>query len=643
MIDILKSYLKAILSVLLVIAGFTVYAKQQGGIRITPERPERNEKITITYDPRAMGAKIPDTATSVMLKFTYSNLYELPYELPLEKVGQVWQKTVTLLHYATFATFVVKSGDITEQPADQAHYEIYVYQDGKPVENTFLYRGYSLTAQMGKSESLPAQQSLMFKKELEHYPDNYEAKVRLLNYQLQHGPQEKRDDVLREAHRVIDEKFHSNPTFMGNVNKVTMGYLIIGEQHRLDSIKNVILEEYPHSAIAKGYLASQIAEEQDPEKQLAMLEESLKDKTAANSEGYSQIHRMLFEHYAANKNSTKALEFASLVVAADTSPYHPRTLVTVAQQLADHAFGLDTALVYATQAYAQAAEYPLGIIRYFPETGYIPSHVPDKAEKIQSTKGDIKALIGDILYQMDRKKAAAEAMEEAARWATSKNTILDIAAYYRKTASFDKAFDLYTKSYVESPMDDTIKSTLKAVYLEKNGSIEGYQAYLEQLDQQWQTKMKDELRPLMIDKTLPALDKITDLEGNPVNFADLKGKVLVIDLWATWCVPCLQSFPYLQRVYDQYRDNEAVVFMVLNTGARNTLDDARKWKNQATYDFPIYYNADPDMAGKLGVSMIPATFVIDRDLKIRFHSEGFEGEALEPKLKLMLEMVLSAN
>ena len=69
-----------------------------------------------------------------------------------------------------------------DQPASEKHFAIPVYKHGRRIENSYLYEQYSLQSQMGKVPELEAKKAELLKQELKEYPDNYEAKLRLLNY-----------------------------------------------------------------------------------------------------------------------------------------------------------------------------------------------------------------------------------------------------------------------------------------------------------------------------------------------------------------------------------------------------------------------------------------------------------------------------
>lgn len=104
--------------------------------------------------------------------------------------------------------------------------------------------------------------------------------------------------------------------------------------------------------------------------------------------------------------------------------------------------------------------------------------------------------------------------------------------------------------------------------------------------------------------------KFVDLEGNPVLLADLKGKVVLMDFWETWCGPCLQSFPTIERLVKEYPNDFAV--LAITPGFSDTPEMVKEFKAQNPY--PFQFVMDTGLASKLNIEGIP--------FKIFISSEG---------------------
>jgi len=116
-----------------------------------------------------------------------------------------------------------------------------------------------------------------------------------------------------------------------------------------------------------------------------------------------------------------------------------------------------------------------------------------------------------------------------------------------------------------------------------------------------------------------------DLGGKEVKLSDYKGKVVVLDFWATWCGPCRQSLPHTQEVAHKVKDQGVVVLAVCTSDTRDKFEEFVK-ANRATYP-DIVFTCDPNVRGSANyaerastkhyrVSGIPTQFIIGKDGKI---------------------------
>ena len=129
------------------------------------------------------------------------------------------------------------------------------------------------------------------------------------------------------------------------------------------------------------------------------------------------------------------------------------------------------------------------------------------------------------------------------------------------------------------------------------------------------SKEKTEPSPsLAPDFTLKTLD------GKELTLSQLKGKVVLLDFWATWCGPCRESIPHLVQLYKSYRES-GFELVGMNVD-RGDIETVRRFVKAMDMPYPIV-NTPEDMVRSYRVTGIPATFLIDREGRIRERMAGF--------------------
>lgn len=113
---------------------------------------------------------------------------------------------------------------------------------------------------------------------------------------------------------------------------------------------------------------------------------------------------------------------------------------------------------------------------------------------------------------------------------------------------------------------------------------------------------------------------IRDLNGNTVDMNDLKGKVIFLNLWATWCGPCRAEMPSIQNLYNSV-DRDKIAFVMLSLDQEETQGRISKYIDDKQLTLPVYLPAGP-LPKQLRVSTIPTTFIIGRDGKIKTRKTG---------------------
>jgi peroxiredoxin len=126
--------------------------------------------------------------------------------------------------------------------------------------------------------------------------------------------------------------------------------------------------------------------------------------------------------------------------------------------------------------------------------------------------------------------------------------------------------------------------------------------------------------------------------GGTVSLGDLKGQVVMINFWASWCGPCRQEMPLLDQMHKKY---EALGFKLLGVNVESDTKDAEQWLAKTPVSFPILYDRENKVSQMYSVNAMPSTVFIDRKGNVRYLHRGYkagdEGEYLNQIRALLKE------
>lgn len=142
--------------------------------------------------------------------------------------------------------------------------------------------------------------------------------------------------------------------------------------------------------------------------------------------------------------------------------------------------------------------------------------------------------------------------------------------------------------------------------------------------------------------------KLKDLNGKSVKLSDFRGSIVVLDFWATWCAPCIGSFPAMKKVMTELKD-KPVKFLFIDTLENEKIENRNEkihkiLKNKKVEDFHVLIDEMKDLNYEVttayNVQGIPAKFIIDTNGKIRYKSTGFGSEEnLIKELKSVIKII----
>ena len=119
----------------------------------------------------------------------------------------------------------------------------------------------------------------------------------------------------------------------------------------------------------------------------------------------------------------------------------------------------------------------------------------------------------------------------------------------------------------------------------------------------------------------PAPDfTLRSMDGQNLRLQEQRGRVVMVNFWATWCGPCQQEMPHLNRLYEKYR---ASGFVLLGVNVDEDTRNAAAVATKMGLKFPVLPDADKRVSKQYDLSAMPSTVLIDRDGKVRHVHRGY--------------------
>jgi len=615
---------------------------------ISPTAPGVGDHVTVVYHT-TLAPDAFQKANDVMLEVYTSDKAYYPEgfltQYPMVKDGADWTATFVIADTQANAMFFrFTSDDLVDDNDNNVWSSLVHGRDGKPVRSAHFSVSWLYSYGIGsfKRERNPKMNMKELETELSLYPDNFSAAQWRWTTFIRNGAN---DSIRTIVHREIDkfyEKARGNDSLMSYLPSV---YELAGDSTLAREIRKEGIAKNPRGYVAFQAETNEAMSMKDPGASIRLLRKMLLEFAPLSPDRTQSIRSFLASYAIRAGKFDIALEAVSGI-----TPPSCQLFEMLAKEMLKRGDQLETAAYVAAKCVELNKNPDMRLRRNF------KTEKEWKESLLDACSMDWQ-VIGDIYVKRGKPDSAVAAFEEA--YALSRGEDSDIAHRYvvalGVTGRYGKAVQVGMDAVAHAQGTDSLITEMKHSFAAMNGGSafgalppsqkEDFAGMLEGARKKMSATMRLKVEKSRISQ--PEIDfTLADLSGRPVHLASLRGKVVVMDFWATWCGPCRESFPILQRVCDKFRNNPSVVIMAIDSWER--LPDSaaiiltvRKFQSDNKYTWQVLVDNKNEVATRYGVTGIPARFIVDRRGTLAFKSIGFSGPDMEEEMVQQIEILLA--
>ncbi len=617
---------------------YTLMADAQKNFTLTPEKPIAGDLITISYEP---AGDIINTSHPVEgIVYIFGSRGQATDDIILKRSGKKFTGTIQTDSSQNFLFMGFSANKVFDNNFNEGYWIQLHEGDGLKKDsyaNLALFHqfyGSQVGVERNNEKALK-----VFEKELELYPDS--RKKHLLSFLRLYQTVNKEEAPAR-VQKEIEATLKAGLELEEDYEIVENLYNIARLPEQAKMITHLKKEKFPQGKWLAMDAFDKFRLEKDPEIKTALFKDL--EQKVASDEKYASLKTMLPNYKSAIPAAWRTKkDWEGFKRSVNELGFESNEIAQIYNSAAWALQEKDEELKFAEEIAQKATELAKSNMQN--AAGKKPDYLsPSQWAK---SKENTYAMIADtyamVLYKNGQYKKGFPIAKEAAigiykgENAEQNNTYALLAEKVLSPKKYITQLEQFVK---DGKAGSETKKILERAYVKKNKSAAGFEDYLAALEKESYLKMVAELQKSMLNNVSPSF-ALLDLNGNKLNTSDLKGKVIVVDFWATWCGPCIASFPSMQKMVNKYKDSADVKFVFINTWENG--DDKEKkagdFIKTNKYNFQVLMDNDNAVIESFKVEGIPTKFVIDKNGVIRFKSVGYNSN----EDKMMAELTAMIN
>lgn len=665
----MKQIKRQCLAVMLILCCCTFSAFSQGQENLTfkPERPENGTPVEVTYSTKGTPLAGKKNITAVVYQF--NNYKWVGLDVNFTGTGDLWKTNINVPAECGVLAFKFKSGDIIDNNHDFGYFAILRDRERQGRNAPGGYAGWGLARSPKLNLGIP--NYIKFK----GISDT--ASYYWLSQEIVFNPKAKamlvipyaislkafmKDEATPKLILAVKYLTRADATEDELLKARTITGTLLADTKTKDSIDIILGKRFPKGSLSRLAAYKNITASREMPAILKASEQFLADFPVSTNKKFDEENRinygviyqnMILIAAAVNKNDDYFKKYVNIL------PY----------EMLGNMYYKTIEIPFKRKDRTPAELFPLAqllIKRY----DYFIANKPEEysylspAEWIEEVN---QQRVGHVFPVQISLLMSAGKMDEAMKYAVLaqkylhyKNaTVNDEYASLLKQKGDQKSLQIVLeKSLYENQSTPEMVEMLKNSYLKSHGSAKGFNDYVESMKNPAdRIAAKKEAASEMMNKPMPDWS-MKDMNDQVVNFKDLRGKTVIMDFWATWCVPCKASFPGMKLAVEKYKNDPNVVFYFVDT-EEQTADykaEVRKYIKDNHYPFNVLFDnkaegakATGEVFGRIAkaftISGIPQKLFVDKNGNLRFISVGYNGSAtaLADDISMLVELTKAAK